>query len=87
MDVDMSLLVSQPSLSARPTREPVSVSYSELLLGNAEEFWCVCDHGLGAFVQISTLSPSDFQGQSTAPQRDYVHLRGDAPKNNTYVKL
>lgn len=32
------LLVSQPSLSAQPTQEPVSVSYAELLLGNTEEF-------------------------------------------------
>lgn len=32
------LLVSQPSLSAQPTQEPISVSYAELLLGNAEEF-------------------------------------------------
>lgn len=32
------LRVSRPSLSAQTSQEPVSVFYSELLLGNAEEF-------------------------------------------------
>lgn len=72
------LLVSQPSLSTQPTQEPVSVSYAELLLGNAEEFgvwpWTgsLCANHHSEFLRlpgavhssIKTLRPSHFQNNT-----------------------
>lgn len=45
----------------------------------------VCDHELEAFVQITTLSSSDYRGQSTAPQlhKDATTISGSYFQNNT----
>lgn len=46
----------------------------------------VCDHELKAFVQITTLSSSDYKGQSTAPLKRYNHLR-EIFSNNTETHI